>query len=425
MKRNTILGAFGIALVVMLAGSGSPNNLFCFQSIAHASELNNNILKMAKSPVDSIDERLKKVNNQLGFRLLTHLFNSQQQQNIFISPTSIAIALGMTYNGASGTTQQAMARALGLEGLSLKDINLGYQKLQTNLQQAEPDLQLSIANSLWANREISFKHQFLKNNREFYQAQVTNLDFNNFQSKNIINSWVREATNQKIRQIVDSINPDDVLFLINAVYFKGNWHQQFEANLTGEKPFYLSANFAKPQPMMSQTGEYSYYENEQFQAVSLPYEQKRLSMYIFLPKPDNDLAALSQQLTNENWEEWMKQFRRQEGSLQIPRFKLEYGVDLDRAIAALGMGIIFDGDRASFEAMTSKPVAIDQIKHKTFVEVNEEGTEAAGVTSVGVRVTSAMETKPFEMVVDRPFFCAIKDEQTGTILFMGAIVDPT
>jgi len=121
----------------------------------------------------------------------------------------------------------------------------------------------------------------------------------------------------------------------------------------------------------------------------------------------------------------MKQFRRQEGSLQIPRFKLEYGVDLDRAIAALGMGIIFDGDRASFEAMTSKPVAIDQIKHKTFVEVNEEGTEAAGVTSVGVRVTSAMETKPFEMVVDRPFFCAIKDEQTGTILFMGAIVDPT
>lgn len=425
MKRNTILGAFGIALVVMLAGSGSPNNLFCFQSIAHASELNNNVLKMAKSPVDSIDERLKKVNNQLGFRLLTHLFNSQQQQNIFISPTSIAIALGMTYNGASGTTQQAMARALGLEGLSLKDINLGYQKLQTNLQQAEPDLQLSIANSLWANREISFKHQFLKNNREFYQAQVTNLDFNNFQSKNIINSWVKKATNQKIGQIVDSINPDDVLFLINAVYFKGNWHRQFEANLTEEKPFYLSANFSKLQPMMSQTGEYYYYENEQFQAVSLPYEQKRLSMYIFLPKTDKDLTALSQQLTAENWEEWMKQFRRQEGSLQIPRFKLEYGVDLERAIAALGMGIIFDGDRASFEAMTSKPVAIDQIKHKTFVEVNEEGTEAAGVTSVGVRVTSAMETKPFEMVVDRPFFCAIKDEQTGTILFMGAIVDPT
>lgn len=423
MNRNAIVSTLGLTLLVMLASSGWQNKFF-FQSISKASESNGAVLKMAKLSVDNIDERLKKVNNQLGFNLFAHLFDSQQQKNIFISPTSIAIALAMTYNGASGTTQQAMAQALGLEGLSLKDINLGYQKLQTNLQQAS-EVQLSIANSLWANREIPFKHQFLKNNRQFYQAQVTNLDFNNSQSKNIINNWVKEATNQKIRQIVDYLNPDDVLFLINAVYFKGNWSHQFDKNLTQEKPFYLSADFAKPHPMMSQRREYSYYENEQFQAVSLPYEQKRLSMYIFLPKLNTDLAALSQQLTVENWEQWMMQFRLQEGLLQIPRFKLEYGVDLERAIAALGMGIIFDGDRASFQAMTSKPVAIDQIKHKTFVEVNEEGTEAAGVTSVGVRTTSVMETKPFEMIVDRPFFCAIKDEETGTILFMGAIVDPT
>ena len=351
-------------------------------------------------------------------------FNPAQRQNVFISPTSIAIALAMTYNGANGETQKAMASALNWHELSLKDINISSQKLQQSWQNADSPVQLSIANSLWAREGVPFKHKFLKNNREYYSAQITNLNFSNPGAKNIINSWVKEATQGKIERIVDAINPENILLLINAIYFKGNWAKQFDKNLTASQSFHLSDNFSKPHPLMSQTGEYRYYENEQFQAVSLPYEGNKLSMYIFLPSEENDLATFSQQLNLQNWQQWMKQFRLTEGTVKIPRFQLEYDVILNQALTALGMGIVFEGGRADFSSMTSQSVSLDRLKHKTFVEVNEEGTEAAGVTSIGVRITSLNLAKPFEMIVNRPFFCAIGDNQTGTILFMGSIADP-
>ena len=176
--------------------------------------------------------------------------------------------------------------------------------------------------------------------------------------------------------------------------------------------------------MMSQSGKYRYYENDSFQAVSLPYGKGRLSLYVFLPKKDTNLVAFQQQLSLENWQQWMNQFQMRSGSLQLPRFKFDYNIQLNNALKALGMESAFSTG-ANFSNMTSASVAIDQVKHKTFVEVNEEGTEAAAATSVGVMLTSAqMPTEPFQMVVDRPFFCAIRDNQTGTLLFMGSIQEP-
>lgn len=379
---------------------------------------------MAQSPNRPVDAKLVDANTKFGFKLFQEVLKQDSNKNVFVSPTSIAIALSMTYNGASGQTQQAMAQALELQGMTLQDINQANEALKTTLEKADPAVQLSIANSLWAKQGIPFKPEFMQRNQQFYGAKVTELNFANPSSKNVINGWVKENTRGKIDQIVNQIKPDDVLFLINAVYFKGNWTKQFDKSQTTERPFYLSNGSQKQHPMMSQSGKYRYYENENFQAVSLPYGKERLSFYVFLPKKTTNLDAFQQQLSLQNWQQWMNQFQMRNGSIQLPRFKFEYDIQLNNALKALGMGEAFS-NTANFSDMTSASVAIDEVKHKTFVEVNEEGTEAAAVTSVGVMLTSArMPEAPFEMVVDRPFFCAIRDNQTGTILFMGSIKEP-
>jgi serpin B len=379
---------------------------------------------MAQSPNRPVDSKLVDANTKFGFKLFQEVLKQDSNKNVFISPTSIAIALSMTYNGASGKTQQAMANALEFQGMSLQDINQANEVLKSTLEKADPDIQLSIANSLWARQGIPFKPEFMQKNQQFYGAKVTELDFAKPDAPNAINNWVKENTRGKIDQIVNQVKPDDVLYLINAIYFKGKWTKPFDKGQTDERPFYLSNGSQKQHPMMSQSGRYRYYENESFQAVSLPYGKGNLSLYVFLPKKNTNLDSFQQQLSLQNWQQWMNQFHMHQGSIQLPRFKFDYNIQLNNALKALGMEEAFS-DGANFSNMTSSSVAIDEVKHKTFVEVNEEGTEAAAVTSVGVTLTSApMPESPFQMVVDRPFFCAIRDNQTGTVLFMGSIREP-
>jgi serpin B len=379
----------------------------------------------AQSPNPPVNSQFVDANTKFGFKLFSEILKQDSKKNVFVSPTSVAIALSMTYNGADGETQQAMAKALELQGMSLQDINQANDTLKTTLENADPAVQLSIANSLWAKQGIGFKPDFMQRNQQFYGAKVTELDFGKPDAPKIINNWVKENTRGKIDQIVQQIQPDDVLFLINAIYFKGKWTKEFDKSQTTERPFYLSDGTQKQHPMMSQSGRYRYYENENFQAVTLPYGTERLSLYVFLPRKNTSLDAFQQQLAVENWQQWMNQFQMRRGSIQLPRFKFEYDIQLNTALKSLGMEAAFDGSRANFSNMTSASVKIDEVKHKTFVEVNEEGTEAAAATSVRATLTSArMPEEPFQMVVDRPFFCAIRDNQTGTVLFMGSIREP-
>jgi serpin B len=237
---------------------------------------------------------------------------------------------------------------------------------------------------------------------------------------------VNQSTGGKTDRIVETITSDQMLFLIDAIYFKGKWTQEFNKKQTAEYPFYLAAGRQKQHPMMSQSGEYRYYENEKFQAVSLPYgENKRLSLYIFLPVKNSSLSAFYKTLNAQNWEKWMTRFRSREGFIRLPRFKMQYDIELKDALAALGMGVAFS-DNANFSGISDNNLLIDEVKHKTFVEVNEEGTEAAAVTAVTLAPPSAVINleEPFRMIVDRPFFCAIRDNQTGTVMFMGSIVEP-
>ncbi|MDI9638101.1 serpin family protein [Oscillatoria amoena NRMC-F 0135] len=417
-----LMRSSAIAALVMLGLLGSVGLDYLDLGMAQSQPIYSQQTPMNSIP--TVDERLVTANTQFGFNLFSQLSQQEGEKNIFISPSSIAIALSMAYNGATGDTQQAMAQALEIQGLSLSEVNQAYADFKTVLENADPQVQLQIANSLWARQGITFNPQFLQNNRQFYRAQVTDLDFQDPAATRTINNWVKENTNGKINQIVDRLRPDDVLFLINAIYFKGNWTTQFDKAQTTNQPFYVNNTQTKTVPLMSQRGNYRYLETDNFQAISLPYSNGRWSLYVFLPKPDRNLAQFQQQLNAENWDTWMAQFRRREGSIQLPRFKMEYSTNLEQTLSALGMGVAFSR-QAEFTQMTTEPVYIDQVKHKTFVEVNEEGTEAAAVTSIGIRTTSAqMPTEPFQMVVDRPFFCAIRDNQTGSLLFLGSIVDP-
>ena len=416
LGRRYVLAAAGVMLIGVLG----------------CSQVNDNTSALAKSPLPTESPSTKKTvtpdtkvvaaNTKFGFKLFSEVWKKDSKDNIFVSPSSVAIALAMTYNGASGSTQQAMAKALELQGISLEEINSSNAALKALLENPDAKVQLTIANSLWANKDTSFKSEFIQRNKDFYNAKVTNLDFKDSRSSGIINTWVNENTGGKINKIVETIQPSQVLFLINAIYFKGNWKNEFDKNKTAEYPFYVASDKQKQHPMMSQTGDYRYLENEQFQAVSLPYgKDGKISLYVFLPK-QNSSKAFYESLNSDNWERWMAQFSKQEGFVRLPRFKINYDITLNDALSDLGMGEAFSS-RANFSAM-GKNLAISQVKHKTFVEVNEEGTEAAATTSVGIVATSAVETKPFRMIVDRPFFCAVRDNQTGSVLFMGSIVEP-
>ena len=374
-----------------------------------------------------IDPNVVTANTQFGFDLFNDIRKIEQDKNIFISPLSISIALAMTLNGASGETEHAMTNTLHLQGLGSESINMGYAGLRHALQVADPKVTLAIANALWARQNVPFKQDFLQRNTQFFGAEVSTLDFTDPNTLPTINQWVNTNTNGKITKILDEINLDTVLFLINAIYFKGTWQTEFDPSRTRDGTFYLATGDEKQIPMMTRTGDYPYLENYEakFQAISLPYGDGRMSMYIFLPYRESDINTFLEGLNTENWERWVSQFREQEVFLSMPKFKLEYEKTLNNPLQSLGMGIAFAPGAADFSRMADlealgKNLYIGEVLHKAVVEVNEEGTEAAAVTSVGIRATSA----PPAFMANRPFFFAIRDNETKTVLFMGTVVDP-
>ncbi|MCS7060576.1 MAG: serpin family protein [Anaerolineae bacterium] len=375
---------------------------------------------------------LVEANNRFGLKLFTYLRGADTTQNVFISPASVAIALAMTYNGAAGETQQAMSRVLELNELSLDEVNQSYALLLKTLASADPKVTVSIANSLWGRQDVPFNADFLGRVRLFYNAEVAALDFSDPSAVETINRWVSDQTNRKIPKILDRIADDAILFLMNAIYFKGAWVTAFDPQLTREQPFIMADGSQKPVQMMSRSGKFQYLRSADFQAVRLPFgapdAESRLSMVVLLPEPTSSLDVLAARLTAEQWATWMGQFAPAEGLLAMPRYTLEYQANLNRALAALGMSIAFDPQRADFSRMVDlrpENVFISNVVHKTFIEVNEEGAEAAAVTSVEMGVTSAREEpERFTMIVDRPFLIAIRDDRSGVLLFIGAIVAP-
>ena len=377
-------------------------------------------------PNTAVVPQLTDANTGFSLELFEALLNKEPNSNIFISPASISLALAMTYNGAKGETALAMAKALGFEGMSSEDINRAYLDLRKILDVDDPQVQLDIANSLWMRKGVDFYPEFLETNRQIFGAEIAALDFNQPDAASTINRWVEQQTNGKIKDLVSApIDPMAVLFLINAIYFNADWAQPFNPSLTRTVPFELLGGGTKELPLMFRTGMMPYLDGEGFQAVSLPYgDTDRLSMYVFLPDADSDLSGFYSQLTSTNWNKWLAAFSDERGSLGLPRFKLEYEVSLKEALTELGMGIAFE-QSADFSGMRPTPPAlnISEVKHKSYISVDEKGTEAAAATSVTVVATSA-PINNFDMTINRPFFFSIIDNESGTILFMGSIVNP-
>jgi len=367
---------------------------------------------------------------EFGFNLFAEVVAENEDKNVFISPPSVAIALAMTYNGATGSTADAMRRTLSLDGLDRDQINAGFADLLTFLTNPDSAVELSIANSLWGREGIQFDEEFFQRNEQYYRAKITTLDFSREDAAPTINAWVSEQTQGKIDGIVDPpISGATVLFLINAIYFKGTWTYTFADSLTVDGTFHLPNGATKQHPFMHQDGTYDYLRTDAFQAVRIPYGKGRVGMYVFLPGKESSLSEFQGTLTAANWSDWMDDFQEMKGHIALPRFRLEFKSKLNDALASLGMGPAICPSNADFNDMFAgafNPGAcISKVMHKTFVEVNEEGTEAAAVTSVEIELTAVPnEPERFYMTIDRPFFFAIRDDQTGTVLFMGSIVEP-
>ena len=397
--------------------------------LAGCDEMRLDMFDKKEPEIGPIDDSVVTANTQFGFKLFDEIRKTEQDKNIFISPLSVSLALAMTLNGAAGDTEQAITDTLQLQGLDAEAINVGYAGLHQSLLTADPTVTLTIANSLWARQGVPFKQDFLQRSIQFFGAEISTLDFNDPSASSTINQWVDTNTKGKIKKIVgDEIDPMMVLFLINAIYFKGTWQEEFDPSKTRDDPFHLANGDVKQVPMMRQNRWYPYYRGENFQAISLAYGDGQMRMYIFLPDRESDLNIFLENLNAESWENWMSQFRGQDVSLVMPKFKLEYEKELNDILKALGMDIAFDSGRADFSRMApleslGENLYIGEVLHKTFVEVNEEGTEAAAVTSVGVVATS-VPPPPIPFTIDRPFFLAIRDNQTKTVLFMGVVVDP-
>ena len=380
------------------------------------------IAKSVKRPLTSQEMSLVASDNRFGVKIFKSIAAVQNDSNIFISPLSISMALGMTLNGALAETREALEQTLELQGLSQQQINESYQSLIQLLTQLDPAVIFRIANSIWYRQGMPVKQSFLDLNRQYFNARIEGLPFDNPTSVDIINQWVDDQTSGRIKKIIEQIDPNDLMFLINAIYFKGDWTYKFDKALTQPANFYGPHGSVYPCQLMHRESEFLYLQTYDFQAVDLPYGIGDFRMAIFLPFPEKNIDSLIASLTNQQLDQWIKSFANREGILEIPKFKMEYKLDLKEVLSALGMGIAFDPAQANFKDIYEGPenAFISRVLHKSFVQLDEEGTEAAAVTSVTITLTSAGGA--FYLRADRPFFFIIHDTHSHTILFAGKIV---
>ena len=372
-------------------------------------------------------QQVASANIGFGFKLLKEIVKEQPGGNVFISPYGASTVLQMACNGAGGETKSEMQRVLGTTGLALDVVNGANMDFYRALNGKDTNIILNIANALWYQKSTQATHAFVTSCQQFFGATVDGIDFMNPNSVEIINAWASDKTHGRISRIADGmIDPLTELFLANAVYFKGKWKDPFEKKNTKDHVFHLRGGQQKKLPMMEQARKFDYRRGSGYQAVRLAYQGWSLGMYVFLPDPNSSPEKLVSIMNGDNWQRITKPgFSRREGTLVLPKFKLEYGVELNRPLMSLGIKTAFT-EKADFSGISDRSLFISKARQKTFVQIDEQGTEAAAVTGLTIEAAGPEidPPKPFEMIVDRPFLFLIEDQGTGTILFMGVIYDP-
>lgn len=389
----------------------------CSDGTAPAPEL----LTSLPRPLTSAEAWMVEGTNSFTLSLFQKASGAEPQKNVFLSPLSASMALGMTVNGAQGSTLTAMRQALHHAGTQA-EVNSTYQSLMSLLVGLDPTTDMRIANSIWYRNTLPISSSFVSVNQAYFDAEVSALDFTKAeQSKQTINAWVNAKTEGRIPSIVDDISSDHMMFLINAIYFKGSWRNAFDPAQTTPASFTSGTGAVQTVPMMHMEGNQfrGWIGPDGTKMVELPYGNGAFTMAVYLPPDTSTIEKFITRLTvaelkQRGWE--MPDLK-----LWMPRVKLEYKRKLNDDLTAMGMGIAFT-EAADFSGMTGNgavPLAISQAVQKTFLSIDEEGTEAAAVTSVEMVITSA--PGPMAMRCDRPYLVVIREHLSGTIVFIGKI----
>jgi serpin B len=363
--------------------------------------------------------------NAFAFALWGKINLAQHDTNVFVSPLSASFALGMTLNGAANQTADQMRAALQFGAAPLGDIDAGYKSLVALLTSLDPGVQMQIANSVWYDQTFPFRQSFFDTTKAYFGATVQGLNFKDVPgSLAAINGWVNTATSGKIPVVLNDIQPQQVMFLLNAIYFKGSWRSKFDPAKTQASTFFATGSASQSVQLMHRLDSLSYAESATYQAADLPYGNSAFTMTVLLPKAGTDVESLAASLTPAAWQSISAGFQVRKVDFSLPKLTLKYERKLNDDLKAMGMLVPFAMGLADFTQMAPPPAGnqlyIDFVKQNTYVDVNEEGTEAAAVTTVGIGTTAA-PVYPV-MRVDHPYIFVLRERLTGTVLFMGKVV---
>jgi serpin B len=370
-----------------------------------------------------VEQQIAEGSTEFGLSLLREVNErTSADSNVFISPLSASMALGMTATGAAGETLDSMRAVLGYRDVGLQEIGESYRNLIDLLRELDPSVDFRIANSIWYRNDLNVESSFVDGTKKYFDAEVAALDFGSPDATVTINDWVKRSTNDKIDAIVESIPSYMVMYLINAIYFKGSWTAQFDKSRTKDEPFFAADGSQPSVPMMSVESDFLATATGDYNAVELPYGGGAFSMIVVVPRQGLSVDSLIANLDASRWQALLDGLTERGGEVQIPRFGLEWKDSLAGPLIDMGMGIAFDSDRADFSGIShDAALFISRVDQKTYVNVDEEGTEAAAVTSVGMGVTSAPSAL---LRADRPFLFAIRERFSGTLLFIGKMAVP-
>ncbi len=420
-----------LVVIILLVIIGITGIYFYYQFINKSAsvtppmpspEMNSPTDLSTETPPNQAD-KLSSAYNSFGIEFLKNRVKGEQGKNIFISPASLEMAFSIAMMGAAPSVRAEMVKTLGFESASDSDIKDLSQQFLSQITKPDQDVTISIANSIWTQITAQIKPEFLSVNKEAFMARVQSLDLTTPAGIAVVNQWVSDQTRGKIKAILDNpLLKEQIMVLVNAVYFKGKWTTPFDTKLTADQKFTTENGISLITPFMVQTDSYKYLETNQFQAIQIPYGKgENWAMVIFLPK--SDINTYLNFLTPANWSEWLSLFTLRDGTISLPKFKAEYKAKLPEIMRSLGMRSAFEtGDQ--FPGIAPLTYIAEGI-HKTFVEVDEEGTEASAVTALlPVAGGGQNPEPPFTMTVNHPFLYAIVDTNTNMAVFLGIMQKP-
>jgi len=414
MTMNRIAMTTSLLIILLLGGCD------IFSSVDDSDREGSDINRQQLRKLSASEQIMVEGSNDFAFNLLHKLNEKEQGHSYFVSPLSISTAFSMAINGARGETFEQMRDFFGYSELNLEEINQANRELIDLLTQLDPKVVMNIANSIWYRQGVSVKPEFLDNNREYLGAEVEEMDFSDPGAPDIINAWIEESTEGMIEEMIDQIDGDVIMFLINAIYFNGDWTIQFDPEKTREEPFYLQDGSTVNVPLMRARDEFRTYRDERWTALDLWYGEAGFSFTALLPNGDGDLTERVADLTAERFAAITDQLSEETVDIYVPRFELEYEIeDFPGDLIDMGLTLPF-GSGADFTGIADLALEISDVMHKAVIELDETGSEAAAATVIEIRETSAGGDQIGVVRLDRPFLFFIRENSSNTILFMGS-----